>query len=156
MNDEKIQEILEREDISIAPLDKRFLAFMVDNFIVSVLILTILFSSNSDIFNHANDVEYMIQAMSSIVLPMIIIEIAYQTLFVAKYGATLGKMMFKIQVVSIDLLDSPSFGKSLLRASFRLFSQPLYYIPFIFALGDTFRRTLYDRICGTIVICQKK
>ncbi len=152
-DDEKIQEILEREDIQIAPMDKRFLAFLIDNVLISVLMFIIYFDKFASY--NGNDFSEALRISASIFLPTLAVFIAYETFFVCWYGATLGKMVFKIRVITIDLLDSPKLLTSLTRAVLLSLSQILYYIPFVFAFGDSFRRTLYDRVCKTIVISQK-
>ena len=157
MNDERIEETLDREDIQIASLDKRFFAFIVD----ALLIATLASIINIETIVQLNTQGFRdtIQALNAI--PMLFLQIFalgffYQGLFTFWYGASLGKMLFKIQVISIDMLDSPSLLRSFTRAFLREFSQVIYYIPFVFAGGDNFKRTLYDRITHTIVISQKR
>lgn len=158
MNDEQIQEILDREDIQLAGIDRRFVAFVIDSLIVSLIVCLLNFESLERISQsmQSNDIEQVILAMGPMLWQMIVLDVVYQWIFVAWYGASVGKILCKIEVVSIDLLDSPSVGKSFLRAILREFSQVVYYIPFVFALGDSFKRTLYDRLCQSIVIQKKR
>lgn len=158
MNDEQIQEILDREDIQLAGIDRRFVAFVIDSLIVSLVVCLLNFESLERISQsmQSNDIEQVILAMGPMLWQMIVLDVVYQWIFVAWYGASVGKILCKIEVVSIDLLDSPSVGKSFLRAILREFSQVVYYIPFVFALGDSFKRTLYDRFCQSIVIQKKR
>ncbi|MGX3045934.1 RDD family protein [Helicobacter sp. T3_23-1056] len=158
MNDEQIQEILDREDIQLAGIDRRFVAFVIDSLIVSLVVCLLNFESLERISQsmQSNDIEQVILAMGPMLWQMIVLDVVYQWIFVAWYGASVGKILCKIEVVSIDLLDSPSVGKSFLRALLREFSQVVYYIPFVFALGDSFKRTLYDRLCQSIVIQKKR
>ncbi|GAD18243.1 RDD family protein [Helicobacter fennelliae] len=154
-NDDKIQEILDREDIFLAPLDKRFFAFLIDAFLIDFLIVFVLFDEYRVAFD-TNNIESVIQVLQPMVIQILCINVVYHTIFVALYGASLGKMICKIQVIRLDTLDMPNFAISFLRALLRQFSLILYCIPFLFAFGDVFRRTLYDRACKTIVICRKK
>lgn len=158
MTDEQIQEILDREDIQLASIDKRFIAFVLDSLIVSVVFCLLNFDALENISKslQESNAEQTINAMNPMLLQMFVLDILYQWIFVAWYGASVGKIVCKIEVVSIDLLDSPSVLKSLLRAILRDISQLVYYIPFMFALGDSFKRTLYDRLCQSIVIKKKQ
>ena len=158
MSDEQIQEILDREDIQLADIDKRFIAFVLDSLIVSVVVCLLNFGALESINKslQENNAEQIINAMRPMLLQLFVIDMIYQWIFVAWYGASVGKIVCKIEVVSIDLLDSPSVLKSLLRAFLREISQLVYYIPFIFALSDSFKRTLYDRLCQSIVIQKKQ
>ncbi len=158
MNDEQIQDILDREDIQLASIDKRFIAFVLDSLIVSLVVCLLNFDNLERVSQsmQTKDIEQVILAMGSMLWQIIVLDIMYQWIFVAWYGASVGKILCKIEVVSIDLLDSPSVAKSLLRAILREISQAVYYIPFVFALGDSFKRTLYDRLCQSIVIQKKQ
>lgn len=158
MNDEQIQDILDREDIQLASIDKRFIAFLLDSLIVSLVVCLLNFGDLERVSQsmQTKDIEQVILAMGSMLWQIIVLDIMYQWIFVAWYGASVGKILCKIEVVSIDLLDSPSVAKSLLRAILREISQAVYYIPFVFALDDSFKRTLYDRLCQSIVIQKKQ
>lgn len=179
--DEALQDTLDREDLTLAPLDKRIYAFLIDALLLSALMMlinlnTFLALSEPQALQEMRDssssaimlkdsakapleqsIEQKIQEqISSLIMQIFLLEIMYQGLFTFWYGASLGKILCKIQVVSIDLLDSPSFVASFLRAALRTLSQAVYYIPFIFAFSDVLKRTLYDRAARTIVIMQKR
>lgn len=179
--DEVLQDTLDREGLTLAPLDRRSYAFLIDALLLSVLVIMInlntflalsepqtlqeIHNSNSSAImlkdsvkaqSLGQNIEQKIQKqISSLIVQIFLLEIIYQGLFTFWYGASLGKIVCKIQVINIDLLDSPSFLASFLRATLRTFSQAAYYIPFIFAFSDAFKRTLYDRATRTIVIMQK-
>lgn len=158
MSDEQIQDILDREDIQLAGIDKRFVAFILDSLIVSIVVCLLNVNHLEHISQNleSNNAQQVITSMREMLFQMIVLDVVYQWIFVTWYGATLGKIACKIEVVSIDLLDSPSVLKSFLRAFLREISQIVYYIPFVFALGDTYKRTLYDRLCQSIVIQKKQ
>jgi len=80
-----------------------------------------------------------------------IIAIGYETFFIGKYGATLGKMACKIKVVTADggkvsymLAFGRYFGKVL--------SSLTCLIGYIMAAFDDEKRALHDRICNTRVV----
>ncbi len=79
------------------------------------------------------------------------INVLYETLMVAKYGATLGKMATGLKVVRSD--GSPlSMGLSCGRAFAGMLSSFTLMIGYIMAGFDTEKRALHDRICDTRVI----
>lgn len=147
--DEHIAQTIERENLTLAPFSKRIWAFLIDSVLLGTL-LAIITLPNAQALQSPQD--YML----SLVLQAYAIDIIYQTIFTYKYGATLGKIVCKIQVIDTGLLDTPNLSKSILRSVLRALSQTLYYIPFLFAFGDSLRRTLHDRASRTIVINQKR
>lgn len=144
---ERILQTLERENLTLAPFGKRILAFLIDSLLLVTLLALINLPSEPIAQNPQDFVLSLLQAYA--------IDIIYQTIFTYKYGASLGKIACKIQVIDTGLLDAPNLLKSFLRAALRPLSQVLCYIPFIFALGDSLRRTLHDRASQSIVINQK-
>ena len=79
------------------------------------------------------------------------IAIAYETYFVGRYGATLGKMVFGLKVVRADG-QSVSYGRAFGRYWASLLSSMTVTIGFIMAGFDSQKRALHDRICDTRVI----
>lgn len=79
------------------------------------------------------------------------VALSYETFMIGKYGATLGKMACKIQVVVAD-----GTKVSYARAVGRYFAKILNYftcmIGFIIAGFDSEKRGLHDRICNTRVV----
>ena len=148
--DEHIAQTIERENLTLAPFSKRIWAFLIDSVLLGIgTLLAIITLPNAQALQNPQD--YIL----SLMLQAYAIDIIYQTIFTYKYGATLGKIACKIQVIDTRLLDAPNLPKSILRSVLRALSQTLYYIPFLFAFGDSLRRTLHDRASGTIVINQK-
>ena len=77
--------------------------------------------------------------------------VTYETVFVAKYGATPGKMACKIKVVVAD--GSPvSYGRALGRYFAKLISAAICLIGYIMAAFDEEKRGLHDRMCNTRVV----
>lgn len=147
MNDEDMQKKLDTEQINLAPFGKRFLAFLVDEILISFLIF-IAFSGS---FENAKTLLEMINITNSIFFQIVLILIFYQGIFVALYGATLGKMLFKIKIINIYYLDKPSFAYSFLRAIVRILSS-FFYLGYIFAFLNPQRQTWQDKIAKTWVV----
>lgn len=75
----------------------------------------------------------------------------YSIFFVAKYGATPGKMACKIRIVNEDG-SNLSTGKAAGRFFAELLSMFTCYIGYIMAAFDDQKRALHDRVAGTRVI----
>ncbi len=79
------------------------------------------------------------------------IAIAYETYFVGRYGATLGKMVFGLKVIRSDG-QNVSYGRAFGRYWATLISYMILFIGYIMAGFDSQKRALHDRICDTRVI----
>ncbi len=76
---------------------------------------------------------------------------AYEIFFIGAYGATLGKMMMKIKVVTPDG-GRISYARATGRHFAKFLSGIILYIGFLMAFWDEEKRALHDRMCGTRVI----
>src|SRR5207247_10862681 len=75
----------------------------------------------------------------------------YSTLFLGKFGATPGKMVFKLTVV--DASGSKiGYGRAFCRSCAEILSQLICAIGYIIAAFDDQKRALHDHICNTRVI----
>ncbi len=137
----------------IAPLKLRYKAFFIDEFIVSVVAMILMWN---DLQNASVDVFSIVEVVSSWAPYIIALRIAYQAFFVWYYGATLGKMRAKIRVVSID--KAQNIGRvnlinSIIRAISRFISEAyLLYAGFFVAHFTKSNQTAHDFLAKTIVI----
>lgn len=145
---EEIEDILHRENIVLADTQKRGAAFFIDELLLSFLLILALWDS----FSHANNVEEIINLTNTFVLEYIVVKIVYQTFFVMQYGATIGKMLFKIRVIEIQTLQNPSFSSALNRSIFRVVSELLFYLGFLWGVFDPARQTWHDKTAKTLVV----
>ncbi len=145
----KIQSLLEREDLELASLKARFLAYVLDYFLVSFLFLFLIWDFVASV---QGDIAKSTQIFLQFSPLYILCNLSYEVIFIHFYGATLGKILFKVRVVSVDYVDNPSFLISFVRTILKLIGSKLFYITYIFAFDDTFKRTLHDRLAKTIVI----
>lgn len=81
-----------------------------------------------------------------------LLKIIYQTLFVYMYGATLGKMVMKIKIIEIKTLQKPSLSASFNRAVFRIVSEMIFYLGFLWGVLNPTRQTWHDLTAKTLVI----
>ncbi|MEO6034779.1 MAG: RDD family protein [Verrucomicrobiota bacterium] len=79
------------------------------------------------------------------------VSILYQTYFLGKYGATLGKMAVKLRVVTPEG-QKISYGRAFGRGFADMLSGIICYIGYIMVAFDDEKRGLHDRICNTRVI----
>jgi uncharacterized RDD family membrane protein YckC len=76
---------------------------------------------------------------------------SYETLMIGKYGATVGKMVMKIRVITAEG-QKVSYLRALGRYFAKLLSGMTLMIGYLMAAFDDEKRTLHDRICNTRVI----
>jgi uncharacterized RDD family membrane protein YckC len=82
----------------------------------------------------------------------LLIAMAYTTFFLGKYGATPGKMVSKLKVISADG-SKVTYGKACGRFWAELLSGcPTLFIGYLIAAKDEEHRALHDRICNTRVV----
>lgn len=81
----------------------------------------------------------------------ILIPAAYNTFFIGRYSATLGKMACKIKVVTPEGAQI-SYLRALGRYFAEILSAIVMGIGYIMAAFDSEKRALHDRVCGTRVV----
>jgi len=145
---EEIENILHRENLTLASIKKRSLAFFIDEMLLSFLLVIAM----SDSFANAKTMEDIIILTNSYVMQYILMKIVYQTFFVMQYGATLGKLAVKIRVIEIQTMSNPNFSTSLNRAIFRIISEMLFYLGFLWGMLNPSRQTWHDKTARTLVV----
>ncbi|MBN2896114.1 MAG: RDD family protein [Campylobacterales bacterium] len=148
MPSEEIESLLHREHLKLADPKKRAMAFLIDELLLSVLLMVVLW----DQFAAAVSMEELINVTNTFVLEFMLIKVIYQTFFVMQYGATLGKIAMKIRVYELRTMDAPSLLCALNRAVFRVVGELLFYLGFVWGLLDPFKRTWHDRSAQTLVV----
>lgn len=145
---EEIEEVLHRENLTLAPIGKRSLAFIIDEFLLSFLLIFALWGS----FTQAQTTEAVIELVNSFVFEYMMMKIIYQAFFVMQYGATLGKLAVKIRVIEIRTLSNPNVLVALNRAIFRIISEMLFYLGFLWGMLNPNRQTWHDLTAKTLVV----
>ena len=79
--------------------------------------------------------------------------IIYDIFFIGKYGATPGKMLCRLRVVTAEG-GKVSYARATGRHFAEMLSRLVCYIGYIIAAFDDERRSLHDHICNTRVITQ--
>ena len=138
------------ENLQLASMRSRALAYIIDDFLMTLLIMMIFWES---IIAVSSDADAMMQLMKvELVMPLIILKIIYQTFFVWYYGATIGKIIVKIRVIDSDSLGRVSIFSSFLRAVGRIFSEMFFYIGFLVGFFNEGRKTFHDITGKSLVI----
>lgn len=145
---EEIEKLLNQEQLTLAPIAKRFIAFVIDNFLVSIIFVIIIWSH----FVKAATTQEVIAVTDSFILEYIALKIIYQTLFVYMYGASIGKIIMKIRVIEVKTLQKPSFIVSFNRAVFRIVSEMIFYLGFLWGVLNPTRQAWHDATARTLVI----
>jgi len=148
MTDEQIIERFERENITLATIKRRAFAYTVDEVLISILLTIIFFGKIPQDATY----EQTLNLLNSLFSYVILLKIIYQTFFVWYYGATPGKIVFKIRVISTIDLENPSLIYSLNRAIVRIISESLFYVGFLWALTNPKRETWHDKVAKTLVV----
>lgn len=146
--DETIENTLHREQLTLASISKRSLAFFIDEMLLSFLLIIALWDS----FNSAQNMNELINVTNSFIFEYMFLKIVYQAFFTMQYGATLGKLLVKIRVIELTTLSHPSVISSLNRAIFRVVSEMFFYLGFLWGMLQPSRQTLHDKTARTLVI----
>lgn len=145
---EELENILHREEMTLASIKKRSMAFFIDEMLLSFILLIALWDS----FIDAKTVEEVIFVTNTFVLEYMAMKIFYQAFFVMQYGASIGKIIMKIKVIEIKTLQNPSVVSALNRGIFRVISEMLFYLGFLWGMMDPSRQTWHDKTAKTLVV----
>jgi uncharacterized RDD family membrane protein YckC len=90
---------------------------------------------------------------TALLLSGMLFQIGFTSLFLSRWGATPGKMLFKLKVVTPSG-TALGQGQAFARPFAELLSQYTLFIGYLMAALDKTRqqRTLHDRICNTRVV----
>ena len=87
-----------------------------------------------------------------VLLGFFFVHLAYQIFFLGHYGATPGKMICKLRVVTADG-DGIGYGRAAGRCFAEMLSGMICYIGYLLVAFDSpQKRALHDHLCGTRVI----
>lgn len=136
-------------DVLYAGFWIRFGAVFIDGLILGVFNTVLSFVVTAAAA--AASSEAVLGATLALYAIQITVQALYEIIMVGKYGATLGKMVFKIKVLTAD--GGPvTYGRATGRYFGKLVSYLTLYIGFIMAGFDKEKRALHDHMCGTRVV----
>ncbi len=137
----------------------RFWAFLVDRLIVGtplVVIALIVIFSTTDLGSRSNFYIHVSFTSFWMVIGVFCAATVYETLMVGKYGATLGKMIWQLKVVTAQN-DPVSYRRALGRSMIKhgvTFNIIVALVNFVPAAFDRQKRTGQDFLCNTRVVCK--
>ena len=145
---------------------RRFIAYMIDGFLISVILIIFLIvagvayfsgamSGNSrDLIARLTHPKTMALLTTWIWAFSLFINIAYFTYFHGTTGRTPGKMLLGLQVVSVN--GAPiSYGVAFLRSIGYLVSSFVFCLGYIWVGFDKKKQGWHDKIAGTVVIIRE-
>ena len=137
------------DDLQLASTNKRLLAFLIDDMLITILVYFVFWDN---ITPNSDNLDSMLFAMNSLLIPILVVKFIYQTFFVWYYGATIGKIITKIRIIDFYSFERVSLFQAALRSFGRLFSEMFFYIGFIVAFLTEGRQTFHDKIGRTLVV----
>jgi len=144
----RLDDLLYSGEVKLATLDKRVFAYLIDEVILSILVIFVI----SDSLSGQENAEQVILFIDSLLLQFLVVKFIYQALFVSLYGATIGKIVMGIKVINMDTILDASINQALLRAIIRIISESLFFLGYIWGFFDPYKQTWHDKIARTIVV----
>jgi len=133
----------------IASLTKRAISMMIDDFLVSFIIILAFFDS----FANAKSYEEIIILTDKLFIFIFLAYTLYHWIFVALYGKTVGKFITKTSVIDMKTLNKPDFFRSFIRSVVRNFDEMFLYAGMAVAVFDIYNRALHD-IAGRCIVIE--
>lgn len=150
--------------IKLAPLSKRFIAIVIDGFIVGIFSFAVLFAGGP--FAALNDamagadldaINAAMAQFQSDALPVnLAVSAVYNVVLMTLFnGQTLGKMVFGMRVVKkngrrISVLDA------LLRNVLGYMISQIFLLGYIWAFADKDKQAWHDKMAGTVVVDERR
>jgi uncharacterized RDD family membrane protein YckC len=132
-----------------ASVARRFVAMFIDGIIIDIFVLVpmVLFLGAGALTDQG------ISPLTKVVISLIklLFPALYEILFIGRFGATPGKMLMKIKVVTADRVPM-TYGRSTGRYFAKMLSGIILCIGYLMAIWDEEKRALHDRICKTRVV----
>lgn len=138
------------DNLQLASMRSRALAYVIDDLLVTIIIIMIFWESISALSHDMDAMTYLLKA--ELVTPLIFLKVIYHTFFVWYYGATVGKIVVKIRVIDANEWGRVSMFSSFLRAVGRIFSEMFFYIGFLIGFFNDGRKTFHDFTAKTLVV----
>ena len=143
-----IEHFLDREALSLASTDKRATAMGIDFIVMMLFIMAIDYES----WQHIQTMQEALEWSSKITVSYMLIAVIYHAFFTALYGATVGKMLMKIRVISLYSGGTPNSAESINRSVVRIISESIFGLGFLWGVFDPYKQTWHDKTAKTLVI----
>jgi len=137
-------------DLQLASLRSRATAFVIDDLLVTAIILIIFWENIMAVSHDVNAMMFFMK--TDLVMPLIFLKFVYQALFTWYYGATVGKIVTKIRVIDANNWGRVSIFSAILRSIGRIFSEMFFYVGFLIGFFNDGRKTFHDFTGKTLVV----
>ncbi|MFZ9659936.1 MAG: RDD family protein [Arcobacteraceae bacterium] len=146
--------MIENETIDVTKLElatqkTKLKAFVLDDILISIITMMILWDQIS---LAGSDLTAILILMNEAFIQVLFLKLVYQTFFIWYYGATIGKIVFKIKVIKEDSFSKVDLMSALMRSAGRIVSESLFYIGFALSFYTEGRQTLHDKLAKTLVV----
>lgn len=138
------------DDLQLASLRSRATAFVIDDLLVTAIILIIFWENIMAVSHDMNAMMFFMK--TDLVMPLIFLKFVYQALFTWYYGATVGKIIAKIKVIDSNTWGRVSMFSAILRSLGRIFSEMFFYVGFLIGFFNDGRKTFHDFTGKTLVV----
>jgi len=143
------KEQVDIEKLSLASISKRTKAFIIDDLLITFLVMILLWDS---IMQSNGDMVAIMEVLNGAFIQVVALKFLYQTFFIWYYGATIGKMVAKIKVIDYNSFGKVDIIKSSIRSLGRILSESFFYLGFLFAYYSESKQTFHDKLGGTLVV----
>lgn len=137
-------------DLQLASMKSRAMAFVIDDLLVTFIVLAIFWDSLTNAASNPDAMMYLVKV--ELVTPLIFLKFIYQSAFTWYYGATIGKIIMKIKVIDYNTWGRVSMFSAILRSMGRIFSEMFFYIGFLVGFFNDGKRTFHDITGKTLVV----
>ncbi len=135
--------------LELASQKKRMQAFVIDDILVSIVTMFILWDkitvSNGELMD-------ILMIMNGAFVQVLFLKLIYQTFFVWYYGATIGKFIVKIRIIKENDFGPVDFVSAFMRSISRILSESVFYLGFFLSYYTEGRQTLHDKLAKTLVV----
>ena len=138
------------DDLQLASLRSRATAFVIDDLLVTAIILIIFWENIMAVSHDINAMMFFMK--TDLVMPLIFLKLVYQALFTWYYGATVGKILLKIKVIDSNTWGRVSLPSAILRSIGRIFSEMFFYVGFLIGFFNDGKKTFHDFTGKTLVV----
>lgn len=145
-----MQENIDISNLQLASMRSRALAFIIDDVIVSFLIIFAYWDTIALANNNTEELFYLLQA--TLVVPLMILKVVYHTFFVWYDGQTIGKRVVKIRVIDSENWGKANLLQAVFRAVGRVVSEMFFYVGFLIGFFNDGRKTFHDFTGKTLVV----
>lgn len=142
------------KEFTLANLKKRNLSFIIDDLIISFIIIAIFyeFFTSVEYSSFQDYIKIYINFLNEKIFIILLLKIIYHTFFIWNNGMTIGKMLVKIEVIEILTSFKPTLLTAFYRSILRLISEMFFYLGFIYSYFNTLNQTMHDKLTNTIII----